>query len=648
MKAGQLLLTILVLLFAAPLLRAGNGPESEEDLDRMVRLLFLSPYNSSGQYERALAECERKLAELPRDTQSLYPAYCYRNMVYALRGMNRNDELDKLVDRLLREWKTNLPFLATVSMTDLPSLGFWQDHRFHRAESGFLRRKIFSFQRRDRARILRVMLAPEVWETARNTDPLTRALFCRNVIRHLAMLPHGDSPDIPLQYQEDFPGPEPLPLPPQKTGTGPTDRQRIQSILEIMKKDSETNPEDPRIRQALLDAQSFVDVLVGPKSVPILPSSATPFDKTAWEPLFHKRDAILSTEYGKWAKNLPRFAIREVERIMDDPGFDSPSAAEQAVVAILTGQAKPAAPGLNVFFRDTMPGFTPEDERGKDPALTAFLLEARLAIRENGCALPPANSAVSLLERHIRAKSVLVKEGKASWSDADALAASVCARMETGRTLAPLQRLWPDRAKLSTFALAMLARAFPSDMPEYAELKKMLEDSLKNGLSSRDYGAALLFFTERDPQSRLFIPVLVKSVILGECRDFFSLRALIRVVRSGVRVEPDTTLPFFRYAPPENAAAPHMEIDGDKIILETGSELSFRMIRLEADSFEETPFLQSEDGLLVHGSPILSGKNGREARILGICRLPAGKTVIRIPSSGTLRAEFLPVPLPCE
>ena len=641
MKSGRIFLPILFLLAAAPTVFTGDAPESEEDLDRMVRFLFLSPYNSEGEYKQALAECERKLAELPRDTQSLFPAYCYRNMVYALRCMKRNDELNMLMDRMLREWKTNLPFLASVSLSDLPSVGFWQDHRFHRAESGFLGKKVFSFYRRDRAKILRVMLSPEVRETAEKADPLTRALFLRNVVRHLAALPPGDSPDIPAQYEGDIPGLEPLPLPPQKTGTGPTDRQRIRSILDLMRKDSEANPSDPRIRQALLDAQTFADVLFGEKSVPLLPAGGTPFDKTSWSPLFHKMWPAMSSEYGKWRRDLPDFAIREIERIMADPGFDSPSAAKKAVVAFLTGQAKPAPGGMGSFFTDTMPGFTPEDERGQDPILTAFLLEARLALRGNGVALPPADSAVSLLERHIRSKSVLVKEGKAVWSDSDALAASVCARMEKGRSLAPVQRMWPDRANLSPFALAMMARAFPAGMPEYAELKKMLEDSLKDGLPPRDYGAALLFFSERELQCPL-IPVLLKSVIQGECRDFFSLRALIRAVRTDVRMEQNTA--FFRCGPPPVAPGPRIRIDGEKIILETDSELAFLKFRLEADSFEETPFLQSEDGLLVHGSPVISEKD-RPFRLLCICRLPPGKTVIRVPSHGLLRAELLPSPL---
>ena len=90
----------------------------------------------------------------------------------------------------------------------------------------------------------------------------------------------------------------------------------------------------------------------------------------------------------------------------------------------------------------------------------------------------------------------------------------------------------------------------------------------------------------------------------------------------------------------------YIKIDGDKLILETETELTFLTIKLEADPFEKTPFLQSEDGLLVHGGPILSKRHGGETRLLCICRLPAGKTVIRIPSSGTLRAEILPDPLP--
>lgn len=636
MKSGRILLTILPLLFAAVLLRAGNAPESEEDLDRMVRLLFLSPYNSAGKYEQALAECERKLAELPRDTQSLYPAYCYRNMVYALRSLNRNDELDSLMDRLLRDRGTNLPFLATVSMEDLPSIGFWQDHRFRRAGSGFRGKRLFSFQRHDRARILRAMLSPEAWAAAKKAAPLTRALFCRNVVKHLAMLPPGDSPDISSAIG-DPPGLEPLPLPPQKAGTGPTDRQRIQSILEIMKKDAEENPSDDRIQVAFRDAQTFADVLFGEKSVPLLCfNNDSLFHGTEWKPL------VRLSENDQWKEGLPDFAIRKIERILTDPGFDSPSAAKKAVIVILTGQAKPAPAGLNAFFADTMPGFTPEDERGKDPELTAFLLEARLAMRGTGCALPPADSAIALLERHIRSRSMLVKEGNAVWSDSDALAASVCARMEKGRSLAPVQRLWPDRAKLSPFALAMMALAFPADMPEYAELKKMLEDSLKDGLSPRDYGAALLFFSEREPESPL-IPVLLKTLMQGECRDFFSLRALIRTVRSGIRADQSTS--FFRCGPPAVTPEPLMETDRDKLILKTGSELSFLKVRLEADSFEETTFLQTEDGILVHGSPAVP-KNGRAVRILCICRLPPGRTVIRIPCSGTLRAEILPLPLP--
>ena len=62
------------------------------------------------------------------------------------------------MDRLLRDWKTNLPFLAVISMTDLPYIGYWQDHRFHRAGSGFHGKRLFSLQRHDRARILRVDL----------------------------------------------------------------------------------------------------------------------------------------------------------------------------------------------------------------------------------------------------------------------------------------------------------------------------------------------------------------------------------------------------------------------------------------------------------------------------------------------------------
>ena len=635
-KSARTILMLLFTLLAAALLSAGDAPESEEDLDRMVRLLFLSPYNSAGRYEQALAECERKLAELPRDTQSLYPAYCYRNMVYALRGLNRNDDLDRLMDRLLRDWKTNLPFLAVISMTDLPYIGYWQDHRFHRAGSGFQGKRLFSLQRHDRARILRVMLSPEVWEVAKKADPLTRVLFCRNVVKHLAMIPPGDSPDVSSSI-DDPPGLEPLPLLPQKAGTGPTDRQRIQSILEIMKKDAGENPSDDRIQGALRDAQTFAEVFFGKKSVPLFCyNNDSLFRGTEWKPL------IRLSENAQWKDGLPDFAIREIERILADPGFDSPAAAERAVFAISTGQAKPAPDGLNAFFADNMPGFTPEDERGKDPRLIAFLLEARLALRENGCDLPAAASAVSLLERHIRAKSFQVKEGKAAWSDSDALAASVCARMEKGRSLAPVQRLWPDRAKLSLFALAMLARAFPPDMPEYAEVKKMLEVSLKDGLSPRDCGAALLFFSEREPKSPL-VPVLMKSVIQGECRDFFSLRALILTVRSGIRTEQGTA--FFQCAPRPDTPAPRMEIRDGLVVLEAESELSFLKIRLEADSFEETPFLQSDDGLLVHGSPVVT-KNGRAVRILCICRLPQGRTVIRIPCSGALHAKILPVPLP--
>lgn len=639
MRFRRNILTILPLLFLLLSLHAGNAPESEEDLDRMVRLLFLSPYNSAGKYEQALAECERKLAELPRDTQSLYPAYCYQNMVYALRGLNRNDELDKLMDRLLRDFGTNLPLLATVSMTDLPSLGFWQDHRFHRAGSGFRGKRIFSLQRHDRARILRAML-DTAWETAQKADPLTRSLYCRNVVKHLAMIPDCDSPDVRYSLA-DPPGLEPLPLPPQKKETGITDRQRIHTVLIVMKKDAEENPDDPRIRQALQDAQAFADAVYGEKSGPRLCNDPALFNRTGWKPLVHANGPVLSTQYGRWQKDLPDFARREIKRILADPGFDSPSAAEKAIFAILTGQAKPAPDGLNAFFADTMPGFTPEDERGKDPALTAFLLEARLEL-SGDChdfLFPPADSAVSFLERRIRSKSFLVKEGKAVWSDSDALAASACARMEQGRSLAPVQRIWPDRANLSPFALAMLARAFPSDMPEYAELKKMLEDSLKDGFSPIDYGAALLFFSEREPRSPL-LPVLLKTVVQEECRDFFSLRALIRAVRSGIRAEQNTA--FFRCCQPSEVPLPRMKILGDKLVLESGSETAFLKIRLEADSFEDTPVLQSEDGLLVHGSPVFP-ENGRAVRILCICRLPAGKTVIRIPSAGTLRAENLPV-----
>ena len=602
MNFGRRFLTVLPLLCLLLPLPAGDVPESEEDLDRMVRLLFLSPYNSSGRYEQALAECERKLAELPRDTQSLYPAYCYRNMVYALRGLNRNEDLDKLMDRFLHEWKTNLPFLATVSMDDLPSLGFWQDHRFHRAGSGFRGKKIFSFQRRDRARILRVLLAPESREAAEKADPLTRSLFFRNVVKHLAMLPLRDSPDIPSRL-DDPPGLEPLPLPPQKAGTGPADRERIRSILEIMRRDSEENPDDLRIRQALLDAQSFADVLFGEKSVPG-PCIPPPFDNASWPQLFQKKYPAISTECGKWRRDLPKSMIREVERIMADPGFDSPSAAEKVVAAILTGQAKPA-PGLNVFFADTMPGFTPEDERGKDPALTAFLLEARLALREDGCSLPPADSAVSLLERHIRSKSFQVKEGKAAWTDSDALAASVCARMEKGRSLAPAQRLWPDRANLSPFALAMLARAFPPDMPEYAELKKMLEHSLKDGLAFRDCAAALLFLSEREPDHPL-LPVLLNTAARFRTPDLFAIRGAFRAIRHGIRVTPDT--PFFQLKP-DRGSGLRIACEGDRLILETESELAFLKIRLDADSFEETPFLQTDDGLQVHGSPVITNQD---------------------------------------
>ena len=636
MKSGRKnLIFLLLFVFFLPVY-AENAPESEEDLVRMTRLLFLSPYNSAGKYEQALAECERKLAELPRDTQSLYPAYCYQNMVYALRGLNRNEELDKLVDRFLHDWKTNLPFLAVVSMYDLPSIGFWQDHRFHRTETGFRRYYgVFSFRRHDRARLLRVMLSPEVRETAGKADPLTRVLFCRNLVKHLAALPPDDSPDIPTQYGEDIPGLEPLPLPPQKAGNGPTDRERIQSILALMKKDSEANPDDTRIRQALLDAQSFAEVLFGKKHVPIFGISASPFDKTSWKSLFQKNTPALSTEYEKWQRDLPESMIREIERIMADPGFDSPAAAEKAVIAILTGQAKPAF-GLSTFFMDTMPGFTPEDERGKDPDLTAFLLEARLALRDNGCSLLPADSAVSLLERHIRSKFFQVKEGKAVWTDSDALAASVCARMEKDRTLAPALRLWPDRADLSPFALAMLARAFPPDMPEYAELKNQLLSSLKDGLASRDYGAALLFLSEREPDHPL-LPVLLNTTAQFRTPDLFAIRGAFRAIRYGILATPDA--PFFRPGPDREPGL-RIACVGSRLFLETESESAFLKIRLEADAFEETPFLQTEDGFLVHGSPIFT-ENGRAVRILCICRLPAGKTVIRIPSSGMLRAELL-------
>ena len=164
----------------------------------------------------------------------------------------------------------------------------------------------------------------------------------------------------------------------------------------------------------------------------------------------------------------------------------------------------------------------------------------------------------------------------------------------------------------------------------------MLEHSLKDGLAFRDYAAALLFLSEHEPDHPL-LPVLLNTAARFRTPDLFAIRGAFRAIRHGIRVTPDT--PFFQ-PKPDRESGLRMACTGDRLILETESELAFLKIRLDADSFEETPFLQSDDGLQVHGSPVITDQ-GRASRILCICRLPAGKAVIRIPSSGMLCAELL-------
>ena len=401
------LLLLLLILPAAPVPDGRGAEESDTDLDMMVRFTTLSPANTAGRYEAALAECERKLAGLPAGTQSLYVAYCYKNMVHALRGLNRKEELDRRIDGLLHDFSGNLPFLAVISMDDLPSTGFWQDHFFRRAEAGFSGKKVYSLERRDRARILRAMSAPETLALAEKAAPRTRALFLRNLVRHLTRIPAPG--DLFLRTDTGpMPDIESVPVRPYRADAAPpdapfpegSDGDLLRKAMEQLDQLARGFPEDEIIRNAQKDAALFQEELFRRAAVP--------------EPAEAERETgeippppPLPGPGGEtWKNGLPDPVVRAAERCLNETGRDAVSGSDRIAVAVLTGRTDRTGEAGMLFSGERSGLWCPFDGgEEKDPAVAAYLLETANQLRKAGVRTGQTARQVAFLERRIRMKS---------------------------------------------------------------------------------------------------------------------------------------------------------------------------------------------------------------------------------------------------